>query len=90
MAQILDIDALDALIKAVQDYQVKLDTNRQILANAANVCDQAMGSDAIAKKHIGRLNEALEELKKTSKTAAEVAEQLIEDRRRAMMVLEEN
>lgn len=88
MGKQLDIEALDTLIKAVQEYQVSLDTNRQILINAANVCDQAMGSDEIAKKHIGKLNEALEELKKTSQMASEVAIQLIEDRRRAMDTLE--
>lgn len=89
MGKQLDIESLDALIKAVQNYQVSLDTNRQILTNAANVCDQAMGSDEIAKKHIHKLNEALQELKKTSQMAADVAEQLLEDRRRAMKVLEE-
>ena len=85
----LDIEALDKLIKAINDYQGELSKNRQILKNAANVCDAAMGSDAIAKKHIARLNEALEELKKTSDLARDVAAALVEEKRRAIDVLED-
>ena len=48
-----------------------------------------MGSDDIVKKHIGRLNEALEELRKTSQIAEEVAEALIEDKRKAIEVYED-
>lgn len=79
----MEIESLEILIKAVQNYQEELLTNRQILENAANVCDMAMGSDDIVKKHIGRLNEALKELKKTSQIAEEVAEALLEDKRKA-------
>lgn len=85
----LEIESLETLIKAVQIYQDELLINRRILENAANVCDVAMGSDDIVKKHISRLNEALEELKKTSKIAEEVAEALIEDKRKAIEVYED-
>lgn len=85
----LEIESLETLIKAVQDYQDELLTNRQILENAANVCDIAMGSDDIVKKHIARLNEALEELKKTSQIAEEVTEALLEDKRKAIEVYED-
>ena len=61
MAEHTEIESLDILIKAVQEYQTDLATNKQILLNAANVCDAAMGSDAIAQKHIARLNETLED-----------------------------
>ena len=73
MAKHMDIDSLNILIKAVQDYQVELDTNRRILINAANVCDEAMGNDDIVKKQIERLNDALNELEKTSQLAEDVA-----------------
>lgn len=89
MAEHTEIESLDILIKAVQEYQTDLATNKQILLNAANVCDAAMGSDAIAQKHIARLNETLEELEKTAQIAADVAAALIEDRRRAIEVLED-
>lgn len=89
MADHTEIESLDILIKAVQEYQTDLATNKQILLNAANVCDAAMGSDAIAQKHIARLNETLEELQKTAQIAADVAAALIEDRRRAIEVLED-
>lgn len=89
MADHTEIESLDILIKAVQEYQTDLSTNKQILLNAANVCDAAMGSDAIAQKHIARLNETLEELQKTAQIAADVAAALIEDRRRAIEVYED-
>ena len=89
MANYLETESLEILIKAVQDYQNDLQLNRQILVNAANVCDIAMGNDDIAKKHIARLYEALEELEKTSQIAADVAEALIEDKRRAIGVYED-
>lgn len=89
MADHTEIESLDILIKAVQEYQTDLATNKQILLNAANVCDAAMGSDAIAQKHIARLNETLEELQKTAQIAADVAAALIEDRRRAIEVYED-
>ena len=51
-----------------------------ILENAANVCDAAMGSDDLSKKHIGRLYAALEELSRTSQTAENVAQALMHDK----------
>lgn len=78
-----EIESLDLLIKAVGDYQAELDVNRQILTNAANLCDAAMGSDDIAKKHIQNLNNALAKLAATSQLAASVAEALVEDKKRA-------
>lgn len=76
----LETDALDTLIKALEEYQENLATNRQMLQNAANVCDQAMGSDDIAKKNIQRLEDALVELTKTSEIAREVAEALVNEK----------
>lgn len=89
MGNHMEIESLDTLIKAVQTYQNELQTNKQILVNAANVCDAAMGSDDIVKKHIARLNEALEELDKTATLAADVTEALAEDRRKAIAVYED-
>lgn len=85
----LEIESLETLIQAVQVYQEDLLRNRQVLINAANTCDAAMGSDDIVKKHIARLNDALVELDKTSRLAEEVAEALIEDKRIAISVYEE-
>jgi hypothetical protein len=86
MADNLEIESLEILIKAVENYLEALQKNRMILENAANVCDAAMGSDDLSKKHIGRLYAALEELNKTSQTAERVAQALIEDKRRALEV----
>lgn len=84
----LDVESLDLLIKAVETYQEELATNRQILVNAANVCDAAMGSDDIAKKQIARLTDGLEKLKKTSQVASQVAQALRDDRKKAIDVFE--
>ena len=89
MANHVDIESVNILIKAVQEYQNDLDINQKLLLNAANVCDVAMGSDDIAKKHIGRLYEALNELKKTSQIAVAVAEELINDRNRLIDIYED-
>lgn len=85
----LEIESLDMLIKAVEEYQEELALNKQILVNAANVCDQAMGSDDIAQKYIGRLNEALEELNMTAQIAASVTEALMLDRLKALEVYDD-
>lgn len=83
-AQQLSPESLQRLIRAVEKYQEELESNRQILLNAAYVCDAAMGSDAIVQKNIGRLMTALEELQKASQQAEEAALDLREDYRRAM------
>ena len=75
----LSIEALKTLIDAVKDYQEKLEENKNKLINASNICDQAMGSDAISKKHIAALNNAIKELEKTSKIAENVAVALKKD-----------
>jgi len=70
----MEIESLRTLLKAVIDYREDLETNKQILLNAANVCDVAMGSDEISQKQIARLYEALEDLDKVSLIAFDVAE----------------
>lgn len=89
MSNHLETDSLQTLIKAVENYREELEVNKKILVNAADVCDAAMGSDDIAKKHIAKLNEALGELDKTSKIAEEVAKALKEDLRMAQSVMDD-
>ncbi|MFR8038667.1 MAG: hypothetical protein ACLU5E_01675 [Anaerovoracaceae bacterium] len=89
MSNHLETDSLQTLIKAVENYREELEVNKKILVNAADVCDAAMGSDDIAKKHIAKLNEALGELDKTSKLAEEVAKALKEDLRMAQSVMDD-
>ena len=85
----MEIKALNTLIKAVQDYQEKLEVNKKRLSNVADVCDQAMGSDAIVKKHIAKLEEVMVEFNKTSQIANDVAEAFINDRNLAVSVIED-
>ncbi len=75
----LETQQLEALIAQVEAYQGKLQENIVVLNNAANVCDQAMGSDAICQKYIAQLNEAIGELQKTVQTAADIAKALKAD-----------
>ncbi len=75
----LDTESLELLIKAVKEYQERIVKHYQVIQNAANLCDQAMGSDAISKKQIAKLNEAANELIKTSEKAKQMAEQLMMD-----------
>ena len=89
MTNYLETDALKTLINAVETYREELEVNKKILVNAADVCDAAMGSDDIAKKHIAKLNEALGELDKTSQLAEDVAQALKEDFIMAQSVLDD-
>lgn len=88
MADILEIDALNELIRAVENYKEELIRNKTLLRNAASICDQAMGSDDIAKKHIAKLEEALMELDHAEHVAQMVAESLITDRNKAIELYE--
>ena len=76
-------EALGKLITEVTKYKESLDKNKTILESAADVCDATMGSDEISKGHIKRLKKALEQLKKTSTLAGEVATALIIEKREA-------
>lgn len=55
----VDTDAVKSLIRAVGEYQDAIHVQKQFLLNAANVCDQVMGSDPISSKKIAKLEEAL-------------------------------
>ena len=85
----LEVEALETLINAVQKYREELETNKVILVNAANLCDQAMGNDAISQKHIAALNSAVTELEKTSQIVEKVAEALKDDLRKAIEVMDD-
>ena len=89
MSNQLSIESLDTLISAVEKYREELLKNKQILVNAADLCDQAMGSDAISQKHIVALNNAINDLDRTSRIVEDVAVELREDRRKAMETLED-
>lgn len=83
MANHMDTDSLQLLINAVAKYREALAQNYQIILSAANACDAAMGSDDLSKKHIGKLNTALAELRKTAALAESVQTSLVADLRRA-------
>lgn len=48
----VDTELMQLLIKAVNNYQ-KIMSHYQVIQNAANLSDRAMGSDDISKKYRG-------------------------------------
>lgn len=80
MANHLKVESLEKLIKATVEYEEELEKNRKILVNAANACDQAMGSDEISSKYIQLLDEYIEELGNTIIKVERVIDSLNEDR----------
>lgn len=82
----LDTEALALLINAVADYHDKLMKHYKVIQNAANLCDQAMGSDALSKKQINKLYETTNELLITSDRAREMAEKLLEERKKVQNI----
>lgn len=89
MANYTEIESLDILIRAVKEYLEELQENHRVLVDAANVCDVAMGSDAIVQKHLARLNAALPELDKAARITSNLLESLIAERQQAVQILEE-
>lgn len=77
----VDTLAYEQLIKAVNEYQEKVMNHYRVIQNAANLCDQAMGSDDLSKKQIAKLNEAAAELLRTADKARSMAERLVDDYR---------
>lgn len=90
MGKQLETESLEKLIGAVEKYIGELETHKTTLQNAANICDQAMGSDVIAQRHIAKLEEALQELNKTSVKADKVLEALKTDLQHAIDVVPDN
>ncbi|MEF2655374.1 MAG: hypothetical protein U0M72_02920 [Eggerthellaceae bacterium] len=74
----INTDAIRGLIKAVRDYREEIYVNKRFLLNAANVCDQVMGSDSISKRKIARLSEALFVLDQATEAIIEEAIELLE------------
>lgn len=77
MAGATRYEDLQALLKAINEYRGDLEKNFIILRNAANVCDDTMGSDDLSKRHIANLEEALKELNKAAQIAEEAAQAVI-------------
>lgn len=82
----MDLDALGTLMNAVGQYQDVLREKYEILKNAAEACDQAMGSGLIIRKYLSQYNAGLSELSKTLTLVAEVRQELSKEWRAAMEV----
>lgn len=85
----METEALVKLINKINEYQDSLSTNKQILVNAAHVCDATMGKDEISKAYINKLMKALEQLERTSKIAGEVAIELMKEKEEAEIIARE-
>ena len=69
-------DELENFVRMLEKYKETLGRSKIILLNAANVCDQAMGSDDISKRHIAALLESLSHLDEGVLCVEEIIEQL--------------
>lgn len=85
----IDLESLDTLLAAINDYRDSLETNRTILKNAADVFDQAMGSDPISQRKITKLESALSVLDKATLLVEAGAEEVIRKRLEADDIIEE-
>ena len=57
-------DDLVTMLNAFINYKKELTDNFILLQKAAEVCDVAMGSDDLSRRHIADLNESLKDLTK--------------------------
>lgn len=80
----MDLDSLQSLMQAVRSYEETLYEKNLVLKDAAEACDQAMGSGFIIQKYLKSYNEGLGELSKTISLATEVRGELSEEWRRAI------
>lgn len=85
----INMEAFGILLQAIRDYRDKLDVNRGRLQAAANICDQAMGSDPIVTKKIAKLEEALCTLDFTCNAVEEAAEEVVRKHAQAETIIEE-
>lgn len=60
--QYFNPQATRKLIACMTIYCNDLNDNIKVLNEAANVCDQAMGSDDISKKYIQQLRESIDKM----------------------------
>ena len=65
-------DLID-LLKAIKKYMEQLKDNYNLLQKSANICDVAMGSDDLSRKHIDDLLEAIVLLEKAAQEAENAA-----------------
>lgn len=57
-------DDLVTMLNAFINYKKEMTDNFILLQKAAEVCDVAMGSDDLSRRHIADLNESLKDLTK--------------------------
>lgn len=82
----LDLDALSTLLREVGQYRDMLSEKYEILRNAAEACDQAMGSGLIIRKYLNQYNAGLAELSKTRAMVAQVHQELWKEYKSALAI----
>ena len=85
----IDLEAFDALQSAIARYRGVLEENAMILRNAANVCDQVMGSDPISRKKIDRLETAISALQTPCSILEDAANETLRKQLQAEELIEE-
>ena len=85
----IDLEAFDALQSAIARYRGVLEENAMILRNAANVCDQVMGSDPISRNKIDRLETAISALQTACSILEDAANETLRKQLQAEELIEE-
>lgn len=85
----IDLEAFGALQSAIARYKDVLEENMIILRNAADVCDQVMGSDPISQKKISRLETALSSMQAACSILEEAASETLRKQLQAEELIEE-
>lgn len=88
MANNLDTDSLELMIREMGQYIEMLHANRNKIAAAATACDTVLGGDALSQKYVSRIEEVVMHLDQTAVIAREIQVSLQEELRRAMMLYE--
>lgn len=80
----LDVDALQTLIHAINEYLSELAENYNYLVQAAEACQMAMGNDELGRLLVEDMEQALDGLRVTAIEAQEVANKMVIELKHAM------
>lgn len=83
-----NVESVTKLMEASADYRDKIKSCVDRLENAIDECDQAMGHDDIAKKYIVAVEELMQQLYRCQIMAENMTNQLANDRRTIIDILE--
>jgi len=82
------IDSLDRLIKAMEEYHTELGTSYVVIYNSIDAFSYAMGEDDLSKKLINDMADSLTYLEKTINDAVSMISSLKTERQKILDIYE--